>query len=351
MAMKIAIIKRAITLVMTLIIATYITVVVANLGGLIDEIIKGQIWEDLVTRLARSPEFSMLTPEEQDRILKQRFEAAIKARGLDQPFIVRTFIYLKDALTLNLGRALFMTSSAGSRSVRAIILERLPQTLLLFTTGTITSCFLGLILGLWIARSPGTLKDKFISMFAIVTQTLPAWFIGIIFILLFAYYFRLTPFGGMVSVPPPSDPFNYALDVLRHLALPLFTWTFTYFGYWAYLTRNMVIQISEEDYILTAKAKGLPESLIIRRHVLRPALPPIITQMAIAIIFSLQGAIITEQVFNWPGLGRILLTAIMTYDAPVVIGVVVIFAYLLVITVFILDILYAILDPRIKIGG
>ncbi|MCD6466106.1 ABC transporter permease [Candidatus Bathyarchaeota archaeon] len=342
--------KRAIFLILTLILSVYVTILIANAGGKIDEILRAQIKYDITRNLARSPGWAQLPEKEKIRIINERFESAIHAKGLDRPFLERTLIYLKDALTLSLGRALFITSSSGSKQVSVIILERLPRTVLLFTTGTIAYSILGLIVGLRMARKPGGIFDRIMTFFAIITQAIPPWFFGILFILLFAYELRIVPFGGFLSVPPPEDPLHYAFDILYHMALPLFTWVFSLFGSWAYVTRNLTMQYSGEDFVIVAKAKGLPESLIMRRYILRPSLPPIITSISLSLIASWQGAIITETVFTWPGLGMLFYQAINTMDAPVIIGLTVVYAYLLVITIFILDLTYSLMDPRIKAG-
>jgi len=342
--------KRMALLFATLIVAMYLTIIIANAGGLIDNILKAQLRYEIASNLARAPGWSQLTEEEQRKIIDERLQAAIQAKGLDRPFLERTLRYLVDALTLNLGRALFITSASGSKAVSDIIIERLPQTVLLFTTGTILYSIIGLLMGLYMAKRPGGFFDRAFSVFAIVTQVIPPWFFGILFIMVFAYYLGITPFGGMVSVPPPRDPLGYILDVAYHMALPLFTWIFSLFGAWAYIARNLIVQIAEEDFVNTAKAKGLPENMVMRRHVLRPSLPPIITVISLSLIASWQGAIITETVFNWPGLGTLFYQAINSLDAPVVIGLTVIYAYLLVATVLILDLIYSILDPRIRSG-
>jgi len=340
--------KRAIFLIATLIIATYLTVLISNAGGMIDEILRAQIKYDITSNLARTPGWAQLSDTEKTQLIGERFESAMKARGLDRPFIERTFIYLWDALSLSLGRALFLSSAAGSREVRAIILERLPLTALLFTTGTVIYSIVGLLLGLRMAQKPGGIFDKVAGFFAVVTQVIPPWFFGILFLLLFAYYLRIVPFGGMTSVPAPIEPWPRFADILYHMALPLFTWVFSLAGSWAYVARNLFVQIAEEDFVMAARAKGLQENAVMRRYVLRPALPPITTSIALALVGSWQGAIITETVFNWPGLGSLFAVAIAVLDAPVVIGLTVVYAYLLVVTILILDLTYSLMDPRIN---
>jgi len=342
--------KRAVFLSVTLVLSIYLTVLIANAGGMIDEILTAQIKYDITTNLARSPGWAQLPEQEKVRLISERFESAIRSRGLDRPFMERTFIYLTNALTLDLGRALFITSASGSKQVSIIVLERLPRTVLLFTTGTIAYSILGLIIGVRMARRPGGSFDRITTFFAIITQAIPPWFFGMLFILLFAYQLHMAPFGGIVSVPPYEDAFNYTLDVMYHMWLPLFTWIFSLFGSWAYVTRNLTMQSSDEDFVIAARAKGLTEGIIMKRYILRPSLPPIITSISLSLIASWQGAIITETVFGWPGLGRLFFEAIASLDAPVIIGLTVVYAYLLVATIFILDLTYGLMDPRIKVG-
>jgi len=347
--------KRAVILYLTVVVSSYLTIYVANMGGFIDEVIKGQLWEDIVYSVKRNPEYMYLPPVEQERIIKQFYELEIKRRGLDTPFIIRSFIYLKDALTLDLGRAIYMTSDTGSRMVRNIILERLPATVLLFTTAQVINFFLHLFIGLYLSRHYGSKLDKLFIALA-PTSIIPGWLYGIILILIFAGFLRnpfnpnepFLPWGGIVSVPPPEDPILYALDVLRHMILPLLSWIIAGFFMGGYSSRTFFLIFSTEDFVLTAKAKGLPPRLIETRYILRPSLPPIITSFSLGLIGSWSGAIITETVFNWPGLGQVMNQAIAALDTPVLIGVTVIYAYLLATTVLILDIIYGFIDPRIK---
>ncbi|MDJ0270820.1 MAG: ABC transporter permease [Aigarchaeota archaeon] len=344
-------IKRIAILSLTLVLAIYATVVIANMGGYVDKLLKDQIKFEIVQKLNRDPMFAVLSNEEKERLIAVQFNARIKAAGLDQPFPIRSMIQLTNALTLNLGRASFLKSASGSSMVSEIILERLPRTILLFTTGTVLASLLGLYLGLQQAKKALSKFDRSMILFSIFTYVQPAWFFGILFILLFSFYLRIFPPGGMVSAPPPADPLGYALDLLYHLALPLITWVFATFGYWSYTTRNIVLQTMSEDFVTAAKARGLPSNRVLFRYVLRPASPPIVTGMVFALVFSWTGAIITEAVFNWPGLGLLFLLAIEVLDAPVLIGLTVVLAYLIFLTVILLDIIYAILDPRIKISG
>jgi len=349
-------VKRAVVLGITLVVAVYLTIVIANMGGYIDELMKRQIEFTVKQQLMRNPEFQRLMhedPEAAERRLQIEIQREIVARGLNTPFIQRSLIYLRDALTLDLGRSMWIRSTTGTQRVKVIILERLPKTVLLFTTGTVVSAAIGIYIGLHMGRKALSKFDRGMSMFAIITQSIPPWYFGILALLIFAYRLGWFPPGGFVSRWVGVPWHIRILDILHHLVLPLACWTLSSFGSWAYLTRNMVIHILGEDFVMAARAKGVPRDTLLRRYVLRPAAPPIITMIALALIASWTGAIITETVFQWKGLGMLYWEAMggEQIDAPVVIGLTVIYAYLLVITVFILDIIYGILDPRIRAGG
>lgn len=343
--------KRGLFLFITLVLAMYMVVIVANLGGKIDDILESQIRESTAIALTADPGFTQLPPEEQDRIFNETVQAQLSARGLDQPFIQRSFIYTANALTLNLGTAMFLKSNAGSSNIFEIIIERLPITVLLFTTGSVLAAVFGILLGLRMASKGLKPFDRGMTIFSVSTFIVPHWIFGILFILVFGFSLRWFPTRGFVDVPPPPELGAYILSVLHHMSLPLITVVFSSFGFWAYITRNLVLQIMEEDFVTAARAKGLPEKTVLHRYVLRAASPPIVTSMALALIASWTGAIITETVFQWPGLGLLYFQAISVLDATVVIGLTVMYAVLLVITVFILDLVYSYLDPRIRAAG
>ncbi len=347
--------KRAFMLLITVVAAIYITILVANMGGYVDEIIKSEIYLLVSQSIRQNPAYRMLNETQIMRLINEIYTLEIEKIGFDKPFVYRSFIYLKDAISLNLGRALFLYSDSGSKSVRIIILERLPNTVLLFTTTQLILFFIGLFFGLFLSRRYGSLPDK-ISVLLSPLSSLPGWFYGIFLILIFASLFRSwfgvgLPYGGMVDPPPPTDKLLYALEVLKHMILPISSWLVAYSFINIYVRRTFFLMFSSEDYVELAKAKGLPESLIQRRYILRPTLPPIITDFSLTLIGSWMGAIITERVFNWPGIGSLFYAASMIFDTPVLVGLVVIYAYLLAVTVFTLELVYAILDPRIRAGG
>jgi peptide/nickel transport system permease protein len=341
--------KRVIALVVTVVIGVYLTILVANMGGRVDEIRRVQIQSQVAEAIRANPDYNDLSAEERNKLIEERGQLEMERLNLDEPFIWRSFDYLAQAVTLNLGRAEQMTSDRGSRQVYAIIGERLPATLLLFGTANLLVFFAAVLLALRLSRRYGSLLDRSVIALA-PSSAAPGWFYGIFLILVFAFVVPVLPAGGMVSVPPPDGAGAYALSVLRHMVLPVAAMFIAQIFISIYSWRTFFLIHSSEDYVEMGRAKGLPERRIERRYVLRPALAPIVTSFLLMLIGLWSGAIILEQVFEWPGLGTLLFQAIGHRDTPVIIGGVVIFAYLLAITVFVLDILYAILDPRVRIG-
>ncbi len=340
--------RRGVFLLITLVLAVYVTVVIANAGGLIDELLRQQIRSDVITQLRRNPEFARLPIEDQNRIINETWQRRVEIRGLNEPFLPKSIRYTFDALTLRLGKATIIQDNTGSHEISDIVAERLPRTLILFFTADIIAAVLGIWIGLHMARKALTITDRGLTVVSITTLVVPPWVFGIFFLLIFAFGIRIVPPGGYLSAPPPQDPWLLTVDFLHHLALPLFTVVFAFFGGWAYTTRNLVLQTMDEDFVLAGRAKGLPERMVLRRYVLRAASPPIVTSLALTLIASWFGAIITETVFGWPGVGRLYFDAIQVFDAPVIIGLTAVYAMLLVATVFVLDLTYGLLDPRIK---
>jgi peptide/nickel transport system permease protein len=341
---------RTVALFLTVVVGVYLTILIANMGGHVDNIRRAQIAEAVGASMGLDPEFRQMPQAERTRTLQAVIAVEEERLGLNQPFVIRSFRFLTTALTLNLGRAERMTSDSGSGQVRQIILERLPPTLTLAGISYLILFFLGLFMALVLSRQYGSWLDRFMVALA-PTSAAPAWFYGLFLILIFASLLRWLPFGGMVAAPPPADRVAYALSVLRHLILPATAWIISALFATIYSWRTFFLIYSSEDYVEMAKAKGLSSRQVERRYVLRPTLPTIITAFALSVIVLWQGAIVLETVFNWPGLGRLIFQAIGNFDTPVIVGVAVVYAYLLAITVFLLDIIYALVDPRVKLGG
>lgn len=341
---------RLFGLFVTVLVGVYLTIVIANMGGKVDELRIVQIRSTIAEAVRADRAFLDLPAEQRNALVEKRVHLEIERLRLDQPFIQRSFDYLYQAMRLNLGRAEHMHSDAGSRQVYDIIVERLPATLLLFGSANILIFFSSLFIALRLSRRYGSVLDRTVIGLA-PSSAAPGWFYGIFLILIFAFLVPLFPPGGMVEAPPPEGKLAYAASLLKHMILPVAAMFLSSIFVAIYSWRTFFLIHSSEDYVEMARAKGLPSGAIERRYILRPALPPIVTSFALMLIGLWGGAIILERVFNWPGLGTLLFVAIGQRDTPVIIASVVIFAYLLALTVFLLDVIYAVLDPRVKLEG
>ena len=190
--------------------------------------------------------------------------------------------------------------------------------------------------------------DRITSSFAVISSSFPVWWIGMLMIFIFAFTYQIFP-ARATPIIEPTDP-GYYVALLYHMALPLITIVLIGFGSWAYLVRNFMVGIINEDYITAKKIIGISQRKIIYRHALKNAAPPIITILALSLSGSLGGAIITEAVFDWPGMGRLYFEAITVMDLPVIIGATYILTVLFLISIFVADLLYGYFDPRIRTG-
>lgn len=341
---------RILTMMVTVVIGVYLTILIANMGGYVDTIMRNEIRDSTTQSILANPNYRGLTPEAKQKLIQDKIASQEARLGLDQPFVLRSMRYLANGLTLNLGRALYMTSDHGSKEVRLILLERLPATLLLTGSTGMLLFFGSIFFALSLSRNYGSWIDKAIIALS-PTSSAPAWFYGIFLILIFAAILKVLPFGGLVDSPPPTNSFDYGLNVLKHLILPALAVIISSIFLSIYNWRTFFLIFSSEDYVEVAKAKGLPPRDIESRYILRPTLPTIITNFALLVIGLWTGFTITETVFVWPGLGITLFRAIGAYDTPVIVGSTIIYAYLLAATVFLLDFVYALVDPRVKVGG
>jgi peptide/nickel transport system permease protein len=341
---------RILTLLLTVMAGIYLTILIANMGGYVDNIMRSQIRENVVQKMLYNKSFQMLNTEERKSLIDAKCALEEKRLGLNTPFIIRSFRYLKNAMILDLGNANYMTSDGGSRQVRLILLERLPATLLLMGVSQTVLFLLSVYFALSLSRKYGNFWDKLIIALS-PTSSAPPWFYGIFLILIFAAVLKILPFSGLVDTPPPATQIGYFLSLLKHLVLPTFSLIISGLFLSIYTWRTFFLIYSSEDYVEMAKAKGVTPRNIERRYIMRPTMPNIVTSFALTLIYVWTGATITETVFIWPGLGRTLYQAIGFYDIPVIVGDTIVFAYLLVITVFLLDIVYVFIDPRVKVGG
>jgi len=212
-------IVRLFTLFITVVIGVYLTILIANMGGYVDEIMRNEIRFNISQEIMMNPANRSLDSETRERLIEGSIAREEERLHLNEPFAIRSVRYLQNALTLNLGRAINMTSDSGSKQVRLILLERLPATLLLAGTADMILFFGSVFLALTLSRKYGSFWDKAIIAMS-PTSAAPPWFYGIFFIVFFAAILKVMPFGGLVDSPPPDNTLEYGLSVLKHLALP-----------------------------------------------------------------------------------------------------------------------------------
>ncbi|MFC2078092.1 ABC transporter permease [Candidatus Bipolaricaulota bacterium] len=341
---------RGIAVLITVAIGVYIAIWVSQLGGYADEWRRNEIRGAVAMGFRGNAAYAALSASEKEAMTEAAWAAAIAAADLDKPFIVRSFRHTAEALSLTLGEVNRMTTGGGSGNVRDILLERLPMTLILFGTANLLTFFGSLFISMFLSRRYGGFFDR-VAVALVPILAAPPWFHGVFLVLIFAVLAGILPYGGILDAPPPETTFGHFLSLLKHLILPVLATVLGTLSIAVYAGRAFFLIHSSEDYVDLAKAKGLRSNTIERRYVLRPVLPAIITNFALTLIMAWQGSILTELVFNWPGVGRLLVTAVMRFEVPVIIGAVVIFAYLLALTVLLLDILYALVDPRMRLGA
>lgn len=311
-----------------------------NLRSRINEELRG-----LRTSLAQG----IRDPRELERVLAIKEKELEDFYELDTPWYVRSLEDTIRVLTFDLGTARNIKSTDGSNETADIILERLPRTMLLMFTSFVIVTIIGILAGLWVGTKPDSRVDKILSVFSAVSAALPAWWLGIPFILIFAVTLQWLPAGGMYSAPPPEGGLARFTDLLRHAVLPVISLVLVSLGPYLYEVRTMTLQIAQEDFVLYARAKGFSELRIRLRYILRPAAPVIVTGLLLGLAGSFSGAIITEMVFNWPGMGSLYREAFLgTPDEGLIVSLTFVFMLLYVAVRFVLEILYLYLDPRIR---
>ena len=297
------------------------------------------------------------------QMIQQMNLTIYKDLGLLEPKSVRIMKYALWSLAFkfDMFQAKVHYPGAKGNTATDVILAALPNTIILFTTATLIVIAIGIWLGLQMARKAGGLTDRTMSFIAMLSASLPMWWVGMLMLLVFAFYLRWAPFASLDVYSDLADLgkhfsgllyWIYSVPIwMKYMWLPLLTIITVMFGSWAYIIRNVVISIMTEDFVYVARAKGLPERTVLYKHVLRSASPPIVTMSALSIVGSLGGAIITETVFSWPGMGRTYWVALQNGDTGVLIAITYMTSFLFVAVIVLLDFIYAWLDPRVRTGG
>ena len=260
--------------------------------------------------------------------------------GLDQPLHVQYFKWMLALVRGDLGR-----SYMEHRPVLDVIVQRLPNTILLTTTAFVLGLLISIPLGVFSAVKPRSLLDYGITMFTMVGISMPVFWLGILMIIVFAVELRLLPSAGIGAA---GEGFDLA-DRVTHLVMPATVLAFYHLAEWTRYTRASMLDTIGEDYVRTARAKGLPERGVVFKHALRNALIPVVTVIGLSLPGLVGGAAIVETVFAWPGMGRLAVTAAFRRDYPVIMGLLVIFSALVILSNLIIDLLYPYLDPRVRL--
>lgn len=273
--------------------------------------------------------------------------AQIRAEyGLDRPFVVQLGTYIGDVVQGDLGFSFFF-----DKPVTELIGERLWPTVLLVGTALIFAVVLGVLAGVFTARRPESAASHGVTVLALVGYSMPVFWTGILLIILFASVFEILPISGMRDVRFEGGTLSAVFDVIRHLILPALTLGLLYLAQYSRLSRASMLEVLESDYVRTARAKGLSERVVVYKHALRNAVIPVVTIAGLQFGALLSGALLVETVFNWPGLGRLAFDSILRRDTSVLLGVLLMSAVLVIVANLLTDLVYRLIDPRIRVGG
>ncbi|MCI6602996.1 MAG: ABC transporter permease [Clostridiales bacterium] len=290
----------------------------------------------LILSLAGSPLDAFLADP---RISPAELERKRVSLGLDQPIFVQYFVWLKNFLSGDLGYSI-----ASRKEVMALIMDRIGITALLAASSILLSLLVSIPLGIFSAAKPNSLQDHLASGISFFLVAMPNFFLGMLMIYIFAVRLKWLPTGGLYDSVGEKTP----LMLLRHMILPCLILSFQNIGSWMRYMRGSMLEVLQNDYILTARAKGLNKAQVYRRHALKNSLIPIITVVGMSIPSLVGGAVITEQVFSWPGIGSLMVSSIQAKDYPVIMGITVMIAVAVLLSNLLTDLAYGLIDPRIS---
>ena len=263
--------------------------------------------------------------------------------GLDEPLPVQYLTYLKNALKGDLGISIIY-----NRPVIKMITEKLSATILLVLTSAILSLLIGTIMGIIAARKEDSIIDLIFSGFSYILNSVPSFWLGLLFIILFSTVLKILPTYGMTNVRTSYTGLAYVWDVIKHMVLPVSTLVLIQIPLYFRIAKSSVLQVINEDFILTLRATGMREKKIFNKYVFKNAILPTVTTFGISLAYLITGVVLIEIVFAWPGTGRLVLTAINQRDYPTLMGIYLIMSVSIAVMMMIIDILYAMLDPRIR---
>jgi len=265
--------------------------------------------------------------------------------GLDQPLPVQLWKYVRNVAQGDLG-----TSYVRRQPVATVIMERLPNTLLLNAFALVVAAAGGIFLGAAAARRPGSLGDSAVTVLAMLFYAVPQFWLGLIMVLVFGVWLAWVPPFGIETMGADYTGLARLGDVAQHIILPGMTLALYFLASYARLTRASMLEVADQDFVKTARAKGLTERRVARRHILRNALIPLITYAGLQASILVGGSVLVENVFSWPGIGTLASEAVKARDNPVLLGIFIVTAILVCLFNLITDIAYSIADPRVELG-
>lgn len=313
--------KRVLTGIFTIIIAFTLNFIIINLAP-------------------GDPVRTLMGKETDDQQLRVALE---KKYGLDKPLPVQYVNYLKTAMKGDLG-----TSIIYNRPVSKMIVEKLPATILLVLTAAVLSLIIGTAMGIIAARREGSAIDVIFSGLSYILNSMPSFWLGLMLIIIFSSKLKILPTYGMTDPRASYTGKAYVLDVIKHMILPVGTLILVEIPLYFRIAKSSVLQVTNEDFILTLRAAGMDEKKIFNKYIFKNAILPTITIFGISLAYLITGVALIEIVFAWPGTGRLVLTAINQRDYPTLMGMYLIMSISIAVVMMIVDIIYAILDPRIR---
>ena len=281
-----------------------------------------------------------------DFVTKEYRDLIIQHYGLDQPLITQSFKYFKNVVTGDFGDSYYFKAP-----VFAVISTRVLPTLLLIVPSVVLSTFFGIVLGMLTVRFKSYTVGIGIPILATIIYALPTFWLGYLLILFFSINLNIFPIQGMSNPRYSLEGWEYYIDVFKHLALPLLTMVLTQLAQVVLLVKSRLSEEIQRPYFKTALSKGLKRQSAIFNHALPNAMLPIVTVLGTRFGFLITGSILTETVFAWPGLGRLMIIAIEVRDYPLVLGILFMLSLIILILNLITDLIYTILDPRINFGS
>lgn len=274
----------------------------------------------------------------------EQIEYLTEKYGLDQPVLKQFIKYISNALKGDLGY-----SYKSNEPVTKIISKKILPTILLTLTSSILSVVIGTSIGLYSGRKVGSKIDNILCSISYILDAIPSFWLGLILILIFSSKLKILPTSGMRDVRQEYEGIKKILDILKHMILPVMVITIIQIPIYFRIIRSSTIQVLNENFIKTFRATGMEENKIFRKFVLKNAIIPVITTFSLSFAFLLSGVSLIEIVFAWPGMGRVIMDSVKNRDYPVLTGIYLLLSISISISMIITDILYSIIDPRIRL--